>query len=115
MKKPSTAVLGQALELKPVLERAAALTNRPDLASEIATAWVAGLTDGGSKKEIGTFALQCEDVVGILLAAHDADSGQFGADLATDAAALSGTVTQTAPKPARTAAARWRQEQNTIA
>ena len=113
MKKKFSAVFNHhALQLRMTADSAAGLTNRPSLARELVERWYAELSDCIAGKKSTTLGMVSEDVVGILLAAHQSDPSKFGAGLAADAAALSAAVMGGVPKPAHIALARWQVASN---
>lgn len=96
----------EGLRIGPFITKAAALTNRPDLADELRKQWCIGTREGARRHERGTYRLVAEDVAGILVMAHEQDPETFSA--AVDAAAVSVFLDRGQPKPIEIAAARWR-------
>jgi hypothetical protein len=102
------AIHNEGLRIGPFITKAAALTNRPDLADELRKQWYIGTREGVRRRDRGTYCLIAEDVAGILLVAHEQDPETFSAALAADAAAVSVLLHRGQPKPVEIAAARWR-------
>lgn len=104
----AVAIHHEGLRIGPFITKAAALTNRSDLADELRKQWYIGTREGVRRRDRGTYGLVAEDVAGILLVAHEQDPEQFSAALAVNAAAVSALLHHGLPKPVEIAAARWR-------
>lgn len=98
-------MLQQAKHLHDQARAAAPLTNHPLQALALASQWYEQIS---AKKKSSTFGLLSEDVIGILLAAHEAEPQRFAASLAVDVAGLSGVFSEGTPRPSDAALKRWR-------
>lgn len=98
----------QGLRLAPFVAEAAPLTNRPDLVDAIRKQWYIGTREGVRRRDRSTYGLVAEDIVGILVVAHEQHPERFSAALAVDAAAVSAMLHRGVPRPTEVAAARWR-------